>query len=111
MSIDFPGHLRPIFYRSEWKDIFYKSRLSAEHKLVGDVIAGTCTYKKSDKAQVSAVTTNAISRILNLGPRRVEELVQDLVKYGWIFDTERRIGARKVFALTMSTIPLGEPKT
>lgn len=109
--IDLPGHLQPIYTVPKWKDIFYKSRLSAEHKLVGDVIGGTCSYNKRDKLQLSAISVYAIGRILNLGPARVEEIIQDLIKYGWIYDTERRIGARKVFALTMSTIPLGEPKT
>lgn len=108
--IELPGHIEPVYRVGTYLDLLYKSRLSSDHKLVGTVVARTCSYNKRDKAQLSAISNYAIGRILNLGPESVERVLADLVNYGWLYDSGRRIGARKVFVLTFSLIPLGEPK-
>lgn len=108
--IDLPGHLQPIYTSDEYLDLLYKSRLSSDHKLVGTVVARSCSYVKRDQVQVSAISNYSISRILNLSQQTCQELLEDLVKYGWLFDTERKVGARKMFVLTFSLIPMGEPK-
>lgn len=108
--IDLPGHLEVVASGNRWLDLLYKSRLTSDHKLVGTVISKTCSYKRRDHAQLSAISNYSIGRILNLGPDTIQELINDLVKYGWIYDTEKPIGARKVYVLTFSLLPMGEPK-
>lgn len=109
-TYDPPGHLKPIFRMTEWLDLFYKSQLSAEHKLVGSVVARTCSYNRKQQLQLSSISNYSISRILNMTQDSVQKLLDDLVKYGWLFDTNKRIGARKVYALTFSLLPMGDPK-
>lgn len=108
--MDLPGHLEPIYSTKVYRDLLWKSRLSAEHKLVGTVISESCSYDKKNQVQVTGISAYSISRILNCTKETVESMLSDLIHYGWIFDTDRRIGARKVLVLTFSLIPMGEPK-
>lgn len=108
--MELPGHLKPIYSPSYYLDLLYKSRLSSDHKLVGTLVARFCSYDRKNSLQMAAVTNYSLSRLLNGHPDRVQEILDDLIKYGWLFDTGRRIGARKVLVLTFSLVPLGEPK-
>lgn len=107
---EIPGHLQVIYSLNTYFDLLYASELSADHKLVATVVARTCSYDRKNQMQVSAVTNYAISRVINKSQDTVQKLLEDLVEYGWLFDTGKRIGARKVFTLTFSLIPMGEPK-
>lgn len=109
--IDLPGHLKPIVSKDDYLDLLFKSRLPSDHKLVGTVVARSCSYVRKDGVQVSAISNYSISRILNRSQESCQVLLDDLVKYGWLFDTGRKIGARKMFVLTFSLLPIGEPKT
>lgn len=106
-----PGHLKTIASVDQYLDLLYASRLSPEHKLVGTFVTRTCAFNRKEYANFSAITNYAIGRQIQLGPDRVQELLDDLEKYGWLFDTGQRIGARKIFVLTFSLLPMGEPKT
>jgi hypothetical protein len=105
--MDLPGHLKIIYSTTQYLDLLYKSKLNSDHKLVGTLVARTCSYDKNNQLQLSAITNYSIGRLINRGPEKVQQLLDDLVEYGWLFDTGRRIGARKIFALTFSLIPLG----
>lgn len=91
--------------------MFLKTELSAEHKLVGVVISRSCSYNRKDGSQLSEITNYVISRILKQPSDIVQERIEDLERLGWLFDTGKRIGARKVFALSFSLLPLGNMKT
>lgn len=106
--IDLPGDLKPIYKIAEWKELLLKSGLSPEHKLVGTVIADSCSYNKREQLQLSAISFYSISRILNCTQTTVQNLVKDLLKYGWIYDTKKPVGARQVYALTFSLVPRGD---
>lgn len=109
MINDLPGHLEPIYSMTKWLDLLYKSRLSAEHKLAGTVLGRTCSYNKSKQLQLSAISNYEISRRLNLQQDTVQSLLDDLEHHGWIFYISN-IGARKVYALTFSLLPVEAKK-
>ena len=94
-----------------WLDLLFKAELSAEHKLVGVVISRSCAYNRRESKQLSEITPYSISRILKVPSTRVGEIIIDLEKLGWLFDTGIHKGARRVFALSFSLLPLGRPKT
>lgn len=108
MTDNIPGHLQPIYRVAEWKDLLFKSSISAEHKLVGAVIAETCAYSRLHQLNLSAISFYSISRFLNLTQDSVKQLVGDLIRLGWIYDTKKPVGARQVYALTFSLIPQGD---
>lgn len=107
---DLPGHLQPIYSTKTYRDLLFKSRLSSDEKLVATVISESCSYDRKKQLQISGISAYSISRILNCTKETVEKHLEQLIHYGWIFDTGRRIGARKVLVLTYSLIPIGEPR-
>lgn len=97
-----------MYQSSKWLDLLFKTSLSAEHKLVGTVIARTCVYNKPNQLLLSNISMYSISRILNINSQEVNILVTQLEQLGWLFDTGQRAGARYILALTFSLIPLGD---
>jgi hypothetical protein len=94
-----------------WLDLLFKTELSAEHKLVGVAISRTCAYNRRESKQLSEITPYSISRIIKEPSDKVSEIITELENLGWIFDTGVHKGARRVFALSFSLLPLGRPKT
>lgn len=107
---DIPGHLKTISNPDTWLDIFFKSRLSSDHKLVGVVIARSCVYNRQKTLQESLISNYTISRALGKNQVEVQEMIDDLVRLGWLYDTGRARGAKHIHYLTFSKIPLGENK-
>jgi hypothetical protein len=107
---DIPGHLKTISNPDTWLDIFFKSRLSSDHKLVGVVIARSCVYNRQKTLQESLISSYSISRVLGKSQPEVNALVEDLERLGWLYNAGRARGAKKVHYLTFSKIPLGEDR-
>lgn len=105
-----PGHLQPVYKTGKWLDYLFASNLSAEHKLVGTVISRTCQYSRHKQLQLSLISIYTITRIVKLPKPKVQTIVDDLIRLGWLFDTGKNIGARKIYTLTFSLLPLGEMK-
>src|SRR6187431_838363 len=103
-----PGHLQPIYKTGKWLDYLFASNLSPEHKLAGTVISRTCQYSRFKQLQLSLVSIYTITRIVKLSKKEVQSIVDDLIRLGWLFDTGKNVGARKIYALTFSLLPLGD---
>lgn len=100
-----PGHLQTVASSYHWLDLVFKSRLSAVHKLVGVVISRDCSYNTREHTQVSLITNYTISRVLHMNQEEVQELLDDLIRLGWICDTGDRVGRKKVYVLTINLLP------
>lgn len=79
--------------------------------MVGVAISRSCSYNRRDGSQLSEITNYVIGRIIKQPSDVVQERIDDLERLGWLFDTGKRIGARKVLALSFSLLPLGNMKT
>lgn len=102
---DLPGNLEPIYSVNHWLDLVFKSRLSDSHKLVCVVISKMCAYSRRDTAQVSIISIYTITRVLHKSQDQVQQMVNDLIRLGWIHDTGRRAGQKRVFVLTFNLLP------
>lgn len=107
---ELPGGLQAIYRESVWLDYLFKSRLSAEHKLIGVVISRSAVYNSKKALQLTLISKYSISRIVNLNQDEVQSHIDDLIRLGYLYDTGQRAGAKMIFALTFSLIPLGENK-
>ncbi len=108
---DLPGHLKAITNSDVWLDYIFKSRLSSDHKLVAVVVMRTCVYNRQKAIQQSLLSNYTISRIVQKNSEQVQSILDNLVELGWLYDTGYRAGAKKIFVLTFSKIPLGESRT
>lgn len=79
--------------------------MSDTHKLVCVVIARVCNYSRRDNAQVGMITNYTISRILHKNQEEVQELLDDLIRLGWVCDTGDRVGRKKIYVLTINLLP------
>lgn len=100
-----PGNLEPISSGTRWIDLVFKSRLSDAHKLLCVVISRVCAYSRKDHAQVGLITNYTISRVLHKNQEEVQELLDDLIRLGWVCDTGDRVGRKKVYVLTFNLLP------
>lgn len=109
--LDRPEHLEPLYSRAQWLDLVYRSDLSMTTKVVASVIERTCNYTSKHKMQLSAISAYSISRIIKTNPEEVKQHLELLFNNGWLFDTQLGTGAKKVYGLTFSLIPLAEIRT
>lgn len=107
---DLPGHLESIAQPGRWLDLLFKANLSAEHKLIGVVISRTAVYNRKKQLQICLISKYSITRLVNLNQDEVQDRIDDLIRLGYLHDTGKRAGAKMIFALTFSLIPLGEVK-
>src|SRR5574338_1119586 len=91
-----PGHLQPILLPARWLDYLFASNLSLAHKMVGTVISRTCQYSRAKQLQLSLISIYTITRIVKLSKDEVQQIVDDLLRLGWLFDTGATVGARKI---------------
>jgi hypothetical protein len=104
-----PGHLASMGQPGHWLDILFKSRLSSDHKLVGVVISRSATYNRKKQLQICMISNYSITRILQKNQPEVQSMVDDLIRLGYLFKIGNA-GAKQIYALTFSKIPLGEYK-
>jgi hypothetical protein len=105
-----PGHLHSVSSPAKWLGYLLKSDLSAEHKLCGVVVSRMCSYNRNRQLFLSAISNYTISRIVKMNSEQVQSLLDDLIRLGWLHDTGLNTGAKKIYGLTFSLIPLGEMK-
>lgn len=104
----FPGNISPIYSRTRWMELVFKTNLSSDHKLVAVVISNSSSYVRRYKASISEISNYSISRVLNLTQDSVQKIIDDLMRLGWLVDSEKRLGSRGLYYLTMSVYPLGD---
>ena len=105
---DRPGYLQILYSSSQWLDLVYKSDLPVLAKLVAAVVEKSSMYQSKHKMQLSTISDYSISRIIKTNQEEVRQQLNLLFENGWLFDTGMARGARKVYALTFSVIPLGD---
>ncbi len=105
VSDKIPGNLEPVPSAYQWLDLVFKSVLSDAHKLVCVVISKSCTYSRKEHAQLGLITNYTISRVLHKNQEEVQDLLDDLLRLGWLCDTGERMGRKKMYALTINLLP------
>lgn len=103
---DLPGNIEPVGPPVRWLDLLWASDLDYAYKLVGGVIARTASYNRSLRMNLSSISLYNISRVLKMNSKQVEQIVDEMIRLGWLFDTERGVGAAKAYALTFNVLPL-----
>ena len=106
-----PGYQQPVYSQNEWLSLVFKTDLTPLHKLVATVISRTCVYSRKYSMQVSDISHFTISRVIKTNQPEVAAVVEDLINLGWLHDTGLKSGARFMYALTFSLIPLGTMRT
>ena len=111
LVLDRPGYLDTLTSRNQWLDLVYRSDLDSTTKLVASVVERSCQYQRKHKMQLSSISAYSISRIIGESQTEVQQRLDTLFDNGWLFDTGLARGAKKVFALTFSVLPLGDMRT
>ena len=106
-----PGYLEPIYSQNGWLDLVLRSDLDDTTKLVAVVVSRTAQYNRTQQLMLTNVSDYSIGRIIQKNKYEVRDHIELLFDNGWLHDTGSRRGARKVFALVFSLIPLGEIRT
>lgn len=106
-----PGYLQPVYSAAEWMSLIHKSDLSELTKNVASVVRETCSYQSKHQMQLSSISDYSISRVIKKSKDEARAELDLLFENGWLWDTGMGTGAKKVYGLTFSLIPLGDMRT
>lgn len=101
---DIPGNLMPT-KKDQWLNLLLRSEQSAEVKLAGYVMYKTARWNKKYFATLTNCSLYTISLILKTNSEEAAVYVQELLDAGWLWDTGTKVGARYLYALTVSVEP------
>lgn len=102
---DMPGYLEPVRGRTEWLDLIYRSDLTPEHKLTATVLSKTMIYNKKEQLFMTNISPYTVSRVLNVSILEAKVWIDDLLDYGWLWDTGTSVGARTFYILCINLNP------
>ena len=102
---DMPGYLQPVWSRTKWLDLIYRSDLTSEHKLTATILSKTIIYNKKEKLYMTNTSPYTVSRILNVSIPEAKVWIDDLVNLGWLWDTGTSSGARTFYIACINLKP------
>lgn len=102
---DLPGYLERIKSVTSWLDLIYRSDLSPEHKLTATIISRAMIYNKKEMMYMTNISPYTVSRILHVSIPEAKAWIDDLVDYGWLWDTGKSQGARTHYILCINLKP------
>ena len=102
---DMPGYLEPVRNRTKWLDLVYRSDLAPEHKLVATILSSALIYHKKERVFMTNLSPYSVSRILKVSIPEAKEWIDELVDYGWLWDTGKSAGARTFYVPCINLKP------
>lgn len=102
---DMPGYFEPVRSRTDWLDLVYRSDLTPEHKLTATILSKTLIYNKKERLLMTNISPYTVSRILNVSIPEASKYIDELVDYGWLWDTGRSSGARTFYVPCINLKP------
>ena len=102
---DMPGYLEPVRSRTKWLDLIYRSDLTPEHKLTATILSKTMIFNKKERLSMTNISPYTVSRILNVSIPEAQTWIDDLLNYGWLWDTGSSAGARNFYILCINLKP------
>lgn len=102
---DMPGYLVPVKNQTKWLDLVYNSDLEPMHKLTATVLSKTTLWNKQERLYMTNCSPYTVSRILKTSIPEAKVYMQDLLDYGWLWDTGKPRGARQVYITCVNVKP------